>query len=132
MLALLVFAASLALAPMTESDLFFRLAAGREILARHALPAHNLYSFTAPDFPDLDASWLFEVGAALVFRRGGFSGVVIAKAIVVVATAAAAFTLPGQTESGDRHAVVSVPYGSVAMVIDGLGHGREADRKSVV
>ena len=65
---------------MTESDLFFRLAAGREILARHALPSHNLFSFTAPDFPDLDASWLFEVGAALLFRLGGFPGVVVAKA----------------------------------------------------
>ena len=81
--ALLLFAASLALAPMTESDLFFRLAAGREILARHALPSHNLFSFTAPDFPDLDASWLFEVGAALLFRRGGFPVVVVAKAVVV-------------------------------------------------
>ena len=67
---------------MTESDLFFRLAAGREILAHHAIPAHNLFSFTAPDFPDLDASWLFEVGAALLFRRGGFPGVVVAKALV--------------------------------------------------
>jgi hypothetical protein len=78
---------------MTESDLFFRLAAGHEILARHALPSHNLFSFTAPDYPDLDASWLFEVGAALLFRLGGFPGVVVAKAAVVVATAAAAFVL---------------------------------------
>jgi hypothetical protein len=89
--ALLFFATSLALSPMTESDLFFRLAAGREILAHHALPAHNLFSFTAPDFPDLDASWLFEVGAALLFRLGGFPALVLAKAVVVVATAAAAF-----------------------------------------
>jgi hypothetical protein len=91
--ALLLFAASLALAPVTESDLFFRLAAGREILARHALPSHNLFSFTAPDFPDLDASWLFEVGAALLFRGGGFPVVVVAKTVVVLATAAAAFAL---------------------------------------
>ncbi len=106
--ALLIFAASLALAPMTESDLFFRLAAGREIVARHALPAHNLFSFTAPAFPDLDASWLFEVGAALLFRLGGFPGVVVAKAGVVVATAAAAFALCRRRGAGAVPAALAV------------------------
>jgi len=106
--ALLFFAASLALAPMTESDLFFRLAAGREILARHTLPSHNLYSFTAPDFPDLDASWLFEVGAALVFRHGGFPGVVIAKSVVVVAIAAAAYALCRRRGAGPVSSALAV------------------------
>ena len=106
--ALLFFAASLALAPMTESDLFFRLAAGREILAHHALPAHNLFSFTAPDFPDLDASWLFEVGAALLFRLGGFPAVVVAKAVLVVAVAAAAFALCRRRGAGAVSASLAV------------------------
>ncbi len=44
----------------------------------------------------------------------------------VIESAAAVFTLPGQAESGDRHAMVGVPNGMVAAVIDGLGHGREA------
>jgi hypothetical protein len=106
--ALLFFVASLALAPMTESDLFFRLAAGREILAHHALPAHNLFSFTAPDFPDLDASWLFEVGAALLYRLGGFPALVLAKAVVVVATAAAAFAVCRRRGAGAVSASVAV------------------------
>jgi len=106
--ALLFFAASLTLAPMTESDLFFRLAAGREILAHHALPAHNLFSFTAPDFPDLDASWLFEVGAALLFRLGGFPALVVAKATLVVAVAAAAFALCRRRGAGAVSASLAV------------------------
>ena len=106
--ALLLFAASLALAPVTESDLFFRLAAGREILARHALPSHNLFSFTAPDFPDLDASWLFEVGAALLFRHGGFPVVVIAKTVVVLVTAAAAFALCRRRGAGPVSSALAV------------------------
>ena len=106
--ALLFFAASLALAPMTESDLFFRLAAGREILAHHALPAHNLFSFTAPDFPDLDASWLFEVGAALLYRLGGFPALVVAKAVVVVATAAVAFAVCRRRGAGAVSASLAV------------------------
>jgi hypothetical protein len=113
--ALLVFAAAQALAPMTESDLFFRLAAGREILAHHAIPARNLFSFTAPDFPDLDASWLFEVAAALVFRIGGFPGVVLVKALVVTATAGLAFWLCRRRGAGSVAAALAVAVALLVM-----------------
>src|SRR4051812_6670568 len=76
---------------MAESDLFFHLKAGQEILARHGLPGRNLYSFTYPDHPDLDTSWLFEVGAAVLHGRGGFPAVVLAKTAVLVGVFAAAF-----------------------------------------
>jgi hypothetical protein len=88
---LLVFVAGLCLAPMAESDLFFRIEAGRQILARHGLPRVNLYSFTFPDYPDLDTSWLFEVAAAALYARGGFAAVVLAKTAVVVGAFAGAF-----------------------------------------
>jgi tetratricopeptide (TPR) repeat protein len=91
--ALLLFVAGLCLRPMAESDLFFRLAAGREILRRHGLPGRNLFSFTYPDYPDPDTSWLFEVGAALVHRLGGFPAIVIAKTAVMLAVFGAAFRL---------------------------------------
>ncbi len=113
--ALLVLAASLALAPMAESDLFFRLAAGREILAHHAIPARNLFSFTAPDFPDLDASWLFEVGAAWLFRIAGFPGVVVAKAAVVVALAGGAWLLCRRRGAGPIASALAV--GAALMVM---------------
>jgi len=82
--ALLAFVASLALRPMAESDLFFHLKAGQEILLRHGLPRTNLFSFTYPNYPDLDTSWLAEVGAALVYRWGGFPAVVVAKTVVLL------------------------------------------------
>jgi negative regulator of sigma-B (phosphoserine phosphatase) len=44
----------------------------------------------------------------------------------VVEAASAILTLPGQTESGDRHIVAQVPQGVLAAVVDGLGHGPEA------
>jgi hypothetical protein len=87
----MVFVAGLALGPMAESDLFFRIQAGREIVERHGLPGRNLYSFTYPDHPDLDAAWLFEVAAALLYARGGFSAIVVAKAALLVAVFAGAF-----------------------------------------
>jgi hypothetical protein len=91
--ALLVFVASLGLHPMAESDLFFRIKAGQEILSRGGLPGRNLFSFTYPDYPDLDASWLFEVGAALVYRGLGFPGLVVAKTLVLLAAFAGAYVL---------------------------------------
>jgi phosphoserine phosphatase RsbX len=38
----------------------------------------------------------------------------------------AARPLPGQKESGDLHAVIPLPFGSLVAVADGLGHGYEA------
>jgi len=84
LVALLAFVAELSLRPMAESDLFFRIKAGQEILARHGLPGRNLFSFTYPDQPDVDTAWLFEVGATALHARGGFPAVVIAKARVMI------------------------------------------------
>jgi hypothetical protein len=93
LIALLAFVAELSLRPMAESDLFFRIKAGQEILASHGLPGRNLFSFTYPDHPDIDAAWLFEVAAAALHARGGFPAVVVAKTVVLLAAFAAAFWL---------------------------------------
>ena len=93
LVALLLFVAGLSLRPMAESDVFFRIKAGEEILARHALPGLNLYSFTYPDHPDIDTAWLFEVGVAALYARGGFEAIVVAKTVLLMAVFAAAFGL---------------------------------------
>src|SRR5262249_12022435 len=54
-------------------------------------PGRNLYSFTYPDHPDIDTSWLFEVGAAVLYGRGGFAAIVLAKAAVLVGVFVAAY-----------------------------------------
>ena len=71
--------------------LFFHLKTGQEILSRRALVRQNLFSFTYPDFPNLDTSWLAEVGAALVFRGGGFPAIVVAKTLVLLVAFAGAY-----------------------------------------
>src|SRR4051812_4667825 len=93
LLSLLLFVAGTSLRPMAESDLFFRIKAGDEILARHGLPGRNLFSFTYPDYPDLDASWLFEVAVAGLYRLGGFPGIVVAKTVFLLAIFVAAYAL---------------------------------------
>ena len=104
-LSLLLVVAGLALRPMAESDLFFRIKAGQEILLHHGLPRRNLFSFTYPDYPDLDTSWLFEVGAAALYGRGGFPGVVVAKTLVLLGTFTGAYLLCRRRGAG---AVASV------------------------
>ena len=90
---LLVFVAGLCLGPVQETDLFFRMAAGEQLL-RSGHPVHrNLFSFTFPDAPYLDPAWLFDAGAALLFRLGGFPAVVLAKTAVVLALAVFAYRL---------------------------------------
>ncbi len=44
----------------------------------------------------------------------------------IIECGVASFTLPGQTESGDRHVVSFFPDGVLVAVLDGVGHGDEA------
>lgn len=99
-LALMVFVAGLCLQPVAESDVFFRVKVGQEILARHALMGRNLFSFTAPDHPDLDLSWGFEVGAALLYRLGGFPAIVVGKTAIVLVAFALAYLLCRRAGAG--------------------------------
>ena len=63
----------------------------------------NLFSFTFPDYPDLDAAWLFEVGAAALYARGGFPAVVIAKtAVLLAAFGAGVRALPAPRRGAGR------------------------------
>ncbi|HLK93084.1 MAG TPA: hypothetical protein VKZ18_24530 [Polyangia bacterium] len=106
--ALLLFVAGLCLHPMAESDLFFHLQTGREILLRHRLLDRNFFSFTAPDFPNLDTSWLFEVGAAALYARGGFPALVLAKTAVVVAAFGGAYRICRRRGAGEAASALAL------------------------
>ncbi|HEY0715399.1 MAG TPA: hypothetical protein VGF45_22145, partial [Polyangia bacterium] len=68
-----------ALAPIEETDLFFRLATGEQVLQQGALVRENRFSFTHPGHPHLDPAWLFDVGVARLHRAGGFPAIAVAK-----------------------------------------------------
>jgi tetratricopeptide (TPR) repeat protein len=90
---LLVFVAGLCLAPVQETDLFFRLASGEQLLRTGHILHRNLFSFTFPDAAYLDSAWLFDTSVALLYRLGGFPTIVIAKTLVVVLIAAVAYRI---------------------------------------
>jgi tetratricopeptide (TPR) repeat protein len=83
---LLVFVLGRCLVPMDETDLFFNLRLGELVLTTHAVPRTNLLSFTAPDFPDVNLAWLFQIVLALAHRAAGVPGTVVLKTAFVVAT----------------------------------------------
>jgi len=114
-LALLVFVAGLCLVPISESDLYFRLKVGQEILARGWLLDRNLFSFTYPDHPDLDLAWGFEVAVALLYRWGGFPAIVVAKTAVVLAAFAAAFALARRRGAGPVAAAAALAVAALVM-----------------
>jgi hypothetical protein len=84
--ALLLFVAGRCLVPMDETDIFYNLRLGEIVLATHAVPRTNLLSFTAPDAPDPNLAWLFQIVLALAHRAAGVPGTVLLKTAFVVAT----------------------------------------------
>ena len=89
--ALLLFVAGRCLVPMDETDVFFNLRLGALVLSTHGVPRTNLLSFTAPDAPDVNLAWLFQIVLALAHRAGGIAGTVLLKTAFVVTTFAVLF-----------------------------------------
>jgi hypothetical protein len=114
-LTLLIFVAGLCLQPMSESDLFFRLKVGQDILARRGLAGRNLFSFTAPDHADLDPAWAFEVACALLYRTGGFRALVIGKTLWIGCVFAAAFLVCRRRGAGPISAALALGVAAIIM-----------------
>ncbi len=112
---LLILIAGLALQPMEETDLFFRLATGDEILRSGALVRRNLFSFTYPDAPYFDSAWLFDLGVAGLYRAGGFPAIVLAKTAVLVATFALAYVVCRRHGAGRVASAVALATGALVM-----------------
>jgi len=94
LLGLVLFVAGLCLVPLQETDVFFRLANGEQILRTASVPGRNLFSFTFPQQPYQDSAWLFDASAASLYRLGGFPALVVAKtALVALIFVAAYFVL---------------------------------------
>jgi len=107
-LALAVGAFVIALAPLADGDLWWHLAAGRELSRTHAFLMTDPFSAQTEGRPWIDVHWLFQLAAYHLFALGGLRALVIAKAAVV---AAGALVLQGAVVSaaGARARAVFVP-----------------------
>jgi hypothetical protein len=86
-LALAAGAFVLGLAPLADGDLWWHLAAGREMVRTHAFISTDPFSAGAAGRPWVDVHWLFQLGAYGLFALAGLRGLVIAKCALVAAGA---------------------------------------------
>lgn len=72
-------AASTGLSPSADNDVWWHLAAGREMVARRALLVADPFSVSAAGRPWVDVHWLFQLAVFGVHRMFGLVGLVWAK-----------------------------------------------------
>ncbi len=71
------------LAPSADGDIWWHLAAGREMVARKALLFTDPFSVGARGRPWVDVHWLFQLAVYAIHRGFGLAGLVYAKCAVV-------------------------------------------------
>src|SRR5437762_227920 len=54
-----------------DPDFGWHLKSG-EYIIDHGIPTHDIFSYTAPDFPWINHEWLSDVATATLYRIGGF------------------------------------------------------------
>lgn len=76
-------AAGAGLSPVADGDIYWHLAAGREIVRRRELLWTDPFSISAAERPWIDVHWLFQLGAYGVHALGGITALVIVKCLLV-------------------------------------------------
>lgn len=74
-------------APAADGDLFWHLAAGREMVATGSLLHTDPFSVSAAGRPWVDVHWLFQLGLFGVHAVAGLSGLVIVKCLLLASSA---------------------------------------------
>ncbi|MDF3068667.1 MAG: hypothetical protein K0R38_4268 [Polyangiaceae bacterium] len=77
----------IALAPSADGDIWWHLAAGREMVARGSVLVNDPFSVSAAGRPWVDVHWLFQLVAFVVYRAAGLAGLVWGKCALLVAGA---------------------------------------------
>jgi tetratricopeptide (TPR) repeat protein len=76
-----------ALTPVADSDIWWHLSAGREMIRTGAILRSDPFSLGALGRPWIDVHWLFQLASYGGFRAGGLGALVAAKAVLVAAGA---------------------------------------------
>src|SRR5882724_9886412 len=98
-------AACAGLAPLTDGDLWWHLAAGREMVQRGALLRSDPFSVSAAGRPWADVHWLFQLAVYGIHQMLGLAGIVLIKCLLIGAAAFVSYGALGRRK-GDRSRVV--------------------------
>jgi hypothetical protein len=66
-----------------DSDMFWHLKAGEEIISRGRVPRENIFSWTFPDHLWVNAEWLFQIVLAWSHQTAGWLGIACLKLLLV-------------------------------------------------
>ena len=72
-----------------DPDFGWHLQSGRDIL-RHGIPAHDIFTYTAANFPWINHEWLSDIIIVGAYGVGGFAGVAVMFAAIWTAALAVA------------------------------------------
>lgn len=89
--ALFVGAFMLGLSAVADGDIWWHLAAGREMLRTRSLLQSDPFSLSAAGRPWVDVHWLFQLAVYGLYRLGGLSALVFAKSLVIASGATCLF-----------------------------------------
>lgn len=78
---------------LTEGDTFWQIRIGQQIIAHHAIPATDTFSWTMHGKPYFQNSWGFDVLVASAYRLGGLPAVAVACALITTGIVALALAL---------------------------------------
>lgn len=95
----MLLAFTVGLTPVADGDIWWHLAAGREILNSRAFLRSDVFSSGAAGRPWTDLHWLFQVGAHALHALGGLRALVLTKAALVAAGAVGLAWVVGRREA---------------------------------
>ncbi len=79
--------------PISDGDIFWHLAAGREIVHTHAVPHVDPFAFTSRELPWIDLHWFFQVGMFGIQALFGLQGILIVNSLCLGLAAGILFFL---------------------------------------
>ena len=83
LIGVLLFIALMVFWPMGNGDFWAHAKVGEWILQHRAIPRHNLFMYTAPDFPWANHSWLSGVAWYVALRTSGVVGVQVFQLLLI-------------------------------------------------
>ncbi|NQV27600.1 MAG: hypothetical protein HQ518_24895, partial [Rhodopirellula sp.] len=104
--------------PMQGFDIWWHLKTGQLIIERQTLPFVDWYTYSDPDAAWVDLHWGFQLLAAVIYRVGGVTLLVLAKAVCITAAVAIGFCA---TSSSVDTCVRAAVWTLVAIVVTGRG-----------
>ncbi len=104
---LVLFAALVCASPLVDPDMWWHLAAGREMLLHPHVPRAEAWSHTMTGAPWVDFEWLAQAALQLAYEAGGFTALVWGKAAACAAAVFLVYAGVRREESGVPAALLS-------------------------